>query len=82
MFEAAGTIYIYFVYGMYHMLNLVTGPENSPEAFLIHGAGHIVGPGKLRKKLGFAKELNNKTLSPKTGLWIEDHGVLFHTVLC
>lgn len=76
MFEPAGSIYIYFVYGMYYMLNIVTGPRNTPAGVLIRGAGHIIGPGRLTKKLGITKELNAKSLSIETGLWIEDRGII------
>lgn len=38
MFGEAGCWYVYFVYGMYWMLNIVTGPKKYPAAILIRGA--------------------------------------------
>lgn len=35
MFRQGGTCYIYLIYGMYHCLNVVTGPEDDPQAVLI-----------------------------------------------
>ncbi len=37
MYMAGGTIYVYFTYGMYHMLNIVTGEKDYPDAVLIRG---------------------------------------------
>lgn len=38
LFAPPGTVYIYFIYGMYHCLNFVTEPEGTPCAVLIRGA--------------------------------------------
>ncbi|MEK7614614.1 MAG: DNA-3-methyladenine glycosylase [Patescibacteria group bacterium] len=76
MFGEAGTIYVYFTYGMHFMLNIVTGKKNYPAAVLIRGAGEYNGPAKLTKALKIDKRLNNKTLGKKTGLWVEDRGIL------
>ncbi len=35
MFGEGGAAYIYLIYGMYHCLNVVTGPRDDPQAVLI-----------------------------------------------
>lgn len=72
MFGDAGYLYIYFVYGMYWMLNVVVGPKDYPAAILIRGVGDIWGPGKLTRFLGIDKKLNAKLAVPASGLWFED----------
>jgi DNA-3-methyladenine glycosylase len=52
MFHEGGHLYIYLIYGMYWMLNIVTGQENCPQAVLIRGVKNFPGPGKLTKSLG------------------------------
>jgi DNA-3-methyladenine glycosylase len=51
MFGPPGIFYVYFVYGMHWMLNVVTGPVGYPAAVLIGGVKVIIGPGRLRKAL-------------------------------
>jgi len=76
MFGPPGHIYVYLIYGMYWMLNIVTRPENYPSAILIRGVGMFDGPGKLTKKLAIDQTFNKKILAPETGLWVEDRGVI------
>jgi len=75
MYEAGGVWYIYLVYGMYHMLNIVTGESGYPAAVLIRGVETISGPGRLTKKLFINKTLNQKKAIKHNGLWIEDDGL-------
>lgn len=76
MFEKPGYWYIYMIYGMYWMLNIVTGPGNHPSAILIRGVEWYNGPGKLTKNLKIDKSYNAKIASKKTGLWIEDRWII------
>ncbi len=71
MFAEPGTIYIYLIYGMYYMLNIVTEEKNFPAAILIRGVEGFDGPGKLTKALGITKILNGKKAIPETGLYFE-----------
>ncbi len=75
MFGPGGHWYVYLVYGMHWMLNVVTGPQDYPAAILIRGAGDFGKPAVLTKALGIDKAFNGKPASQQTGLWIEDRGV-------
>ena len=75
MYAEGGKIYIYLIYGMYHMLNVVTGKENEPQAILIRGIQEISGPGRLTKSWQIDKSFNEKLLLPENNLWIEDNNL-------
>src|SRR5262249_28854033 len=58
MFGPGGFAYVYFIYGMYDMLNFVTGKSGDPQAVLIRGAlpldgwkADLSGPGKLTRAM-------------------------------
>ena len=75
MYAPSGILYVYFVYGMHHMLNFFTRKKNFPSAVLIRGVEKISGPGRLTKALGITKKENNILAHPKKGtLWFEDRG--------
>lgn len=83
MFGEAGHWYIYLVYGMHFMLNVVTGAKDYPAAVLIRGVEGYNGPGKVTRFLEIDKRLNGKPAtkervaglnSPLNSLWIEDRG--------
>ncbi len=79
MFGHAGRWYVYFVYGMYDMLNIVTGPKGYPSAVLIRACQGpsltLGGPGKLTRELKITRAFNAKLATHASGLWIEDRGV-------
>lgn len=82
MFSEAGTIYVYFTYGMHWMLNLVCGEKEYPAAVLIRGIQYqgvaliLDGPAKLTKALQIDNKLNTLMLGKKSGLWVEDRRVV------
>ena len=45
MFGPGGFVYVYLIYGMYWMLNFVTGEQDIPQAVLIRGVESVSGPG-------------------------------------
>lgn len=75
MFGPAGFWYVYFIYGIHWMLNVVTDGVDHPAAVLIRGAGEWIGPARLTKALAIDKRLNAIRSAPDSGLWIEDRGI-------
>jgi len=74
MFREGGILYVYFVYGMHWMMNIVTGEENNPQAVLIRGIGNISGPGRVTKELGVDASFNSESVITSPRIWIEDQG--------
>jgi DNA-3-methyladenine glycosylase len=52
MYERAGTIYIYFTYGMHYCVNLVTGPEGYGQGVLIRALEPVDGIDLMRQRRG------------------------------
>jgi len=75
MFMSAGHFYTYLIYGIYWMLNIVTGPKNYPAAILIRGTKQISGPGKITKYLKIDKKFDKKLVTHKSKMWVEDRKV-------
>ena len=72
MYDTGGKIYVYFVYGMYWMLNFVTGNEGIPQAALIRGIEGFNGPGKLTRELGIDRSFYGEDLAVSDRIWLED----------
>ena len=53
MFGDGGVAYVYFIYGMYWMLNVVTGLEGEGAAVLLRGAVPIQGEELVRQRRGW-----------------------------
>lgn len=72
MYAKGGVIYVYLIYGMYWMLNIVSGSENHPQAVLIRGLNQITGSGKVGRELKIDKSFYGESLEFSQRLWIED----------
>lgn len=71
MYHDGGHIYVYLIYGMYWMLNIVTSAKDIPQAVLIRGIEGFDGPGKLTKNLQIDKSFYGEDLILSSRLWIE-----------
>jgi len=72
MYSEGGKVYVYLIYGMYWMLNFVTGEENHPQAVLIRGINNIIGSGKVGRELKINKSFYGENLLLSNRIWIED----------
>jgi DNA-3-methyladenine glycosylase len=75
MYHAGGLLYVYLIYGMYWMLNIVTSVENQPQAVLIRGIEGFNGPGKLTRALKIDKSFYGEDLISSGRIWIADSGL-------
>lgn len=72
MFEEGGFVYMYLIYGIHWLFNIVTGKEGEPEAVLIRGIEHVSGPGRIGKQLQLDKTFYAEDLENSNRLWIEE----------
>lgn len=74
LYMCGGTAYIYLCYGIHNLFNVVSGPEEHPEAVLVRGVENYSGPGRLTKALQIDRSLNGEDMRYSDLLWIEDDG--------
>ncbi len=78
LFGPPGISYVYLIYGMYHMLNVVTERIEFPAAVLIRAIevdGVVIdGPGKLCRELGIDRSLHQINMTERRSIWFEDRG--------
>lgn len=78
LFENGGISYIYLIYGMHHLFNVVTRTAGHPEAVLVRalepvdGDFFANGPGKVCRALQLSKNQNYLSLLGET-LYIAEH---------
>jgi len=72
MFQQGGTVYVYFIYGQYWLLNLVTGHEGDASAVLIRGIEGFPGPGRVGRELQLDRSFYGESLTISTRIWLED----------
>lgn len=72
MYAEGGCLYVYLIYGMYWMLNVVTGLEGDPQAVLIRGLNDITGSGKVGRELIIDKSFYGEDLLSSSRIWIEN----------
>ena len=72
MYWEGGRVYVYLIYGMYWLLNIVTGPKDHPQAVLIRGTDLAPGPGRTGKLLKLDKSFYGEDLLTSDRIWIEE----------
>jgi DNA-3-methyladenine glycosylase len=72
MYLDGGHVYMYFIYGMYWMFNIVASEAGTPQAVLIRSLKGINGPGRLSRELQLDKGLYGEYLVTSNRLWIEN----------
>jgi len=78
MYHEGGHLYIYLIYGMYWMLNIVSGPVDDPQAVLIRGLHDVSGPGRLTRYLKIDKSFYGVNLADSPLIWLEDDGTKYN----
>ncbi len=70
MYGPPGYAYVYLIYGMYDMFNVVTWPQGRPSAVLVRGIEPVAGitrttngPGRLTRALAIDRTLNKVDLT-------------------
>lgn len=79
MFAKGGVWYVYFVYGMHWLLNIVVGDKDYPAAILIRGVEGIDGPARVARAFGVSRQHYGLSATRASNLWIEDRGVSIST---
>lgn len=72
MYREGGFLYLYLIYGMYWMLNVVTGMRDDPQAALIRGLQEVSGPGRLTRHLELDLSFYGLHLAESGVIWIEE----------
>jgi DNA-3-methyladenine glycosylase len=73
MFREGGLVYVYLVYGIHWLLNIVTGKKGDASAVLIRGLEGVPGPGRVGKILQLDKSFYGEDLSTSNRIWIEEN---------
>lgn len=75
MYLPGGYSYVYLVYGLHHLLNVVTGKENEPQAVLIRAMeAPFDGPAKWTRHMHITREHNGLWLPQNDQISIVDDG--------
>ena len=79
MFGRGGHAYVYLIYGMYQMLNIVTGKAGDAQAVLIRAgeamddwAADLSGPGKLARAMEIGRAQNGVDMTGDELFVLED----------
>ncbi|MCC6423709.1 MAG: DNA-3-methyladenine glycosylase [Phycisphaerales bacterium] len=80
LFGSPGFAYVYLIYGMYDLFNIVAGHKESGQAVLIRAAepldgwkADLRGPGKLTRAMHITRQHNGIDLTGQTIFLLDDH---------
>jgi DNA-3-methyladenine glycosylase len=77
MYHEGGHLYIYLIYGVYWMLNIVTGKKDEPQAVLIRGIKGFDGPGKLTRHLQIDRSYYGENVCNSGRIWLEESSKIY-----
>ena len=72
MFGRGGLVYVYLIYGIYWMLNFVTGSIDTPQAVLVRSMKGVTGPGRVSRLLEIDKSFYGEDLFSSNRIWVTD----------
>lgn len=85
MWDSAGRLYVYLIYGMYHCLNIVTERKGFPAAVLIRGLKPVFeigsktdGPGKICRELKITSKDIGLDITKSQKIYIKDISLPAH----
>lgn len=80
MFGPAGHAYVFFIYGMYEMFNIVAAGNGEGQAILVRAAealdgwdANLCGPGRLARAMGITRALHNGIDLTGEQLFVQDN---------
>jgi DNA-3-methyladenine glycosylase len=81
LYGEAGHLYVYLIYGMYYLLNVVSDKKDYAAGVLIRGVEtedgkQIWGPGRVTRHVMVDGSFHGKKSGKKVELWFEDRGVI------
>ncbi|MCF8225515.1 MAG: DNA-3-methyladenine glycosylase [Bacteroidales bacterium] len=78
MFAEGGILYMYLIYGIHWMMNIVTSLKDEPQAVLIRGIEDAPGPGRVTRKLGLDGSFNREDIVNSGRVQIFESGIVPH----
>ena len=76
LYEKGGLCYVYIVYGMHNLVNVIFGEKDFPEGVLIRCCEGFEGPARLTKALRIDRSLNRESFLTSDKIWLEDDGYI------